>query len=108
MGTTQVYGVDFFDTYASTINAKSLRILLSVWNNNPHTEMEHWDIKNAFVNAPIAEDIYVYQVRGFERDGTQGRVLKLKKALYGTKQAANAWQKHLSLHVSGSKEEQKG
>jgi len=41
-------------------------------------------------NAPIED------VRGFEREGTQGKVFKLRRALYGTKQAANAWQKHIS------------
>ena len=58
--------------------------------------MQHWDVKQAFVNAPIEEVVYVQQIKGFERENTQGKVLKLKKALYGTKQAAHAWQKYLS------------
>ena len=40
--------------------------------------------------------MYVQQIKGFERENTQSKVLKLKKALYGTKQAAHAWQKYLS------------
>jgi hypothetical protein len=96
MGFTQIHGVDFFDTFASVLTSKSFRILLSIHNNRNDTHMEHWDIKSAFVNAPINEDIYVYQVPGFERPNTEGKVLKLKKALYGTKQAAHAWQQHLS------------
>ena len=46
--------------------------------------MQHWDVKQAFVNAPIEEIVYVQQIKGFERENTQGKVLKLKKALYGT------------------------
>ena len=48
--------------------------------------MEHWDIKQPFINAPLDEIIYVYPVPGFET--FKGEVYKLKKALYGTKQAA--------------------
>jgi hypothetical protein len=58
--------------------------------------MQHWDIKQAFVNAPLDEEVYVRQVKGFERPGSVGKVLKLRKALYGTRQAAHAWQKFLS------------
>ena len=58
--------------------------------------MQHWDVKQAFVNAPLEEEVYVHQVKGFERPGTLGKVFKLSKALYGTKQAAHAWQKFLS------------
>ena len=54
--------------------------------------MEHWDIKQAFVSAPLDEVIYVHPVTGF---GPEGHVYKLRKALYGTKQAAHAWQKFL-------------
>ena len=49
----------------------------------------------AFINAPLEEVIFVRQVRGFERPGKARSLLKLRKALYGTKQAANAWQKFL-------------
>jgi len=52
--------------------------------------------KVRFTNAPIEETIYVHQVPGFERQGTEGKVLLLKKALYGTKQAARAWQLFLT------------
>ena len=68
-----------FGTVASVLTSKSFRILLSIHNNRLDTHMEHWDIKSAFVNAPIEETVYVYQVPGFERPGTVGKVLKLKK-----------------------------
>ena len=95
-GYTQVEGVDYFDTYASVMNTKTFRILLTLYNKDKSMSMQHWDVKQAFVNAPIEEVVYVQQIKGFERENTQGKVLKLKKALYGTKQAAHAWQKYLS------------
>jgi len=70
------------------MTTKSFRILLSIWNNSPDFNFEH---KNAFVNTPLSETIYVRQVEGFEKKGEENKILKLKKALYGTKQAAHAY-----------------
>jgi hypothetical protein len=95
MGYTQIFGIDYVDTFASVVVSKSFRILLAIWNLDPNFSFLHWDVKQAFINAPIEETIYVYPVKGFEKPGKEGEILKLKKALYGTKQAANAWQKFL-------------
>jgi hypothetical protein len=105
MGFTQIEGQDYFDTFASVMVTKTFRVLLAIWNNIPTLKFEHFDIKTAFVNAPIDETIYVRQPRGFERKGHETDILKLKKALYGTKQAANCWQRYLRgiLSVSAPK-----
>ena len=63
--------------------------------------------KQAFVQAPVEEEIYVHQIKDFEKPGQETKILRLKKALYGTKQAANAWQKflfdvHRSLQSMGA------
>ena len=71
-GYSQIYGVDYFDTYASVMNTKSFRILLALYNHDPMFSLEHWDVKQAFVNAPIEEEIYVHQVRGFGPPGSMG------------------------------------
>jgi len=78
------------------MNTKSFRILLTLYNKELSMTMQHWDVKQAFVNAPLEETVYVHQIKGFERPGQLGKILRLKKALYGTKQAAHAWQKYLS------------
>ena len=80
-------------------SSKSFRILLSVWNCFPAFIFQHWDVKAAFTNAPLEETIYVHQVPGFEKEGTLGKVLLLKKALYGTKQAARAFQLFLRKKI---------
>ena len=95
MGYTQVEGVDYDQTFASVMTTKSFRILLAIWNNFPNLKFEHWDVKTAFVNAPLKETVFCHQVAGFEKVGTEGQVLRLRKALYGTKQAAHAWQQFL-------------
>ena len=78
------------------MNKKSFRILLAIYNHNPVFSFEHWDVKQAFVNAPLEEEIDVHQVRGFERPGQESKILRLLKALYGTRQAAHAFQQFLS------------
>ena len=96
MGFSQIEGVDYNDTFASVMTIKSFRTLLVLWNLDKNLYMEPWDIKQAFINAPLDETIYVHPVPGF---GPEGCVYKLIKALYGTKQAAHAWQKFLKENL---------
>ena len=106
MGYFQREGIDYHETFASVARTKTLRVLMSIYNSNASYTCEHWDVKNAFVNAPIEEEIWIEQPDGhdlvnFPRDKF---VLRLRKALYGTKQAARAWQQHLKqlLHACGA------
>jgi len=96
MGFTQIEGVDYSETHASVMNTRSFRILLSLWNLDKTLDFQHWDVKTAFVNAPLDETIFVRPVSGYEGKGGQGKIFKLNKALYGCKQAAWAWQKYLT------------
>ena len=57
--------------------------------------MYQLDVKSAFLNGPIKEEVFVKQPPGFEVVGHEGKVYKLKKALYGLKQAPRAWNKKI-------------
>ena len=54
-------------------------------------QVHHLDIKTAFLNGDIEEDVYVAQPVGFEKRGQEHLVCKLQKALYGLRQAPRAW-----------------
>ncbi|RMD39150.1 hypothetical protein DV735_g5979, partial [Chaetothyriales sp. CBS 134920] len=89
-GFQQIPGLDFNEVFASTVNPVTYRIILAIAASKDW-EIQQWDIKNAFPNASISEEIYVIQPTGFEKGGPEV-VCKLNKALYGLKQAAREWQ----------------
>ena len=102
MGNFQREGVDYFEGYASVMRTKTLRVLLQLLNSSPDHEMEHWDIKAAFINAVLEEDVWIHQPDGHHQEGSEDMVCKLNKALYGLKQAGRAWQKLLKPILSGA------
>lgn len=60
MGFTQKCGVDFTKTFAGVVIGKSFRIMLVKLNESPTHEMQHWDIKQAFTQAELQEDLIMY------------------------------------------------
>lgn len=86
-GFTQKKGFDYEETYSPVIKLTTLRILLSVANHSS-MHVHQMDVKSAFLNGELHEEIYMHRPEGFKVDG---RVLKLNKALYGLKQASRMW-----------------
>ena len=84
-GFTQKKGVDYDETFSPTGRLRVLRYLLAEASSDPAIQAAQWDCTNAFLHAAVDRDIYVAQPPGFD-DGT-GRLCKLLKCLYGTKQA---------------------
>jgi len=85
-GFSQVYGVDYEETFSPTLKQDSLRIItnLSTFFN---FEMYQLDIKAAYLNAEVDEELYMEIPDGFENRG----FWKLNKAIYGLKQAGRMW-----------------
>ena len=56
------------------------------------------DVKSAFLNGVLEEEVYVEQPLGYMRRGEEKKVLRLKKALYGLKQAPRAWNERIDTY----------
>jgi hypothetical protein len=69
---------------------KLLRMLLAYATQHSF-KLCQMDVKSAFLNGPIKEEVYVEQPPGFESEGYPNHVYKLNKVLYGLKQAPRAW-----------------
>lgn len=91
-GFTQKFGIDFDEVFAPVARSSTLRMLLSECGaRNLH--VKHYDVKSAFLNGNLDEEVYMRQPPGYNfGDG----VLKLHKSIYGLKQAANVWNKTLN------------
>ena len=63
--------------------------------------LHHLNVKSAFLNGTIEEDINVMQPEAYEKKGKESSVLKLTKALYGLKQAPRVWNSKLKKTMSG-------
>ncbi|GKB04884.1 retrovirus-related pol polyprotein from transposon TNT 1-94 [Tanacetum coccineum] len=89
-GFSQRQGVDYFDTYAPVARITSIRVLFALASlyNLPIHQM---DVKTAFLNGDLDEEVYMKQPEGFVLPGHENKVCKLKKSLYGLKQAPKQW-----------------
>jgi hypothetical protein len=85
-GYSQVEGLDFGETYAPVARLESIRMLLAYATYHGF-KLYQMDVKSAFLNGPIKEEVYVEQPLGFEDSEYPNNVYKLSKALYGLKQA---------------------
>ena len=91
---TQVEGIDFDETFAPVARIESIRLLLAV-ACILNVKLYQMDIKSAFLNGILNEEVYIEQPKGFEDSHYPNHVYKLKKALYDLKQALKAWYERL-------------
>jgi hypothetical protein len=98
----QQAGVDFDEVFAPVARMESVRMLLAAAAQEGWF-VHHMDVKSAFLNGELKEEVYVQQPPGFVAAGHEEKVLKLNKALYGLRQAPRAWNVKLdsSLQVKG-------
>jgi hypothetical protein len=82
-------GLDFEETFAHVARVESICILLA-YAAHHYFKFYKMDVKIAFLNEPIKEEMYVEQPPCFEDDRYPDHVYKLSKALYGLKQAPRA------------------
>nr|GEY32966.1 hypothetical protein [Tanacetum cinerariifolium] len=94
-GYRQEEGIDFEESFTPVARLEAIRIFLAyaAYKNMVVYQM---DVKTAFLNCNLREEVYVSQPDGFMDQDNPNHVYKLKKALYGLKQASCAWYDMLS------------
>ena len=94
-GHRQVEGVKYTETFLAA--AKMLTVCVVLTNAACQDwEIEHVDVKSAYLNAPLKEVIFMRPPRGVLKPGQEGKVLRLLKGLYGLKQASRGWYREMS------------
>src|SRR3954467_992996 len=89
-GFRQVQGIDYNETFSPVAMLKSVRIVLAI---AAYFDYDIWqmDVKTAFLNGNLDEDVYMIQPEGFVDPQNASKVCKLQKSIYGLKQAARSW-----------------
>ncbi|GJS53857.1 putative RNA-directed DNA polymerase [Tanacetum coccineum] len=97
-GYTQLYGVDYEETFSPVTDIRAIRILISI---TAYYDYEIWkmDVKIAFLNGYLDEDIYMVQPEGFINPNHPRKVCKLKRSIYGLKQASRSWNKRFDEEI---------
>ncbi|KAK8619616.1 hypothetical protein V6N13_135898 [Hibiscus sabdariffa] len=89
-GFRQIHGVDYDETFSPVAMIKSIRILLAVAAFHDY-EIWQMDVKTAFLNEKLEEDVYMTQLEGFVTPENAGKVCKLQRSIYELKQASRSW-----------------
>lgn len=91
-GFTQKHGVDYTETFSPVVRHTTLRLLFAL-SVKLGLDVSHLDVKTAFLNGDLEETIYMKIPDCYYTNNSACKVLKLKKAIYGLKQASRAWNK---------------
>ncbi|GAA0155190.1 transmembrane signal receptor [Lithospermum erythrorhizon] len=97
-GHTQIEGVDLDENFFPVARLEAIRLLICLaclLKFKPY----QMDVKSAFLNGIVQEEVYVEQPKGFVDPSNLGHVYRLKKALYGLKQAPRAWYERLTIFL---------
>ena len=98
-GYVQRQGVDFDEVFAPVARLETVRLLLALAASEGWP-VHHMDVKSAFLNGELRENVYVAQLPGFLVAGKEHKVLRLIKALYGLRQAPRAWYAKLDASLA--------
>ena len=99
-GFRQVKGIDYDETFSSVAMLKSIRIILAIV---AYFDYEIWqmDVKIAFLNGNLKDFVYMIHPKDFVDPNNAGKICKLKKSIYGLKQASWSWNIYFDQVVKG-------
>ena len=90
-GFTQIEGIDYTETFTPVAKFTSIWILLALVAHLD-LDLHQMDVKTAYLNGDLDEEIFMHLPPGFQKPNT---IWKLKKSLYGLKQAGHEWYKKI-------------
>ena len=88
-GYSQKAGIDYDEVFAPVARLETIRLIIFFAIQNKW-KIHQMDVKSAFLNGVLEEEVYIQQPSGYKVKSHKDKVLKLKKALYGLKQAPRA------------------
>ena len=94
-GYSQQEGVDYHETFSPVVSHESLRLLFA-FANHQDMEIHQMDVKTAFLNGVLDEEIFMELPEGLQVENDGDKVVRLLKTLYGLKQAPREWNKVLN------------
>ncbi|KAH0743342.1 hypothetical protein KY290_031335 [Solanum tuberosum] len=98
-GFTQCPGLDFHETFSPVDKPTTIRIVLSIAIQN-NWKVHQLDVNNAFWQGNLQEQVFMAQPKGYANSNFPNHVCRLKKAIYGPKQASRAWYEALKSHLT--------
>jgi hypothetical protein len=93
-GFVQQEGVDYDDAFGPVARMESVHVFLALAAQEGW-RVHHMDVKSAFLNDDLKEEVYVHQTPGFVVAEKEDKVYRLRKVLYGLRQAPRAWKAKL-------------
>ena len=101
-GYSQQPGIDYGETFAPVARLDTIRAIIA-FAASKGWKLYQLDVKSAFLNGELKEEVYVDQPQGFILKGKEEKVYKLKKALYGLKQSPRAWYSEIDNYFNRTK-----
>ncbi|GJU81504.1 putative retrotransposon protein [Tanacetum coccineum] len=97
-GFTQTFGVDYEETFSPVANIRAIMILIAI---AAFYNYEIWqiDVKTAFLNGHLFEEVYMVQPESFVNPKFPNRVCKLNRSIYGLKQSSRKWNKNFDDEI---------
>ena len=97
-GYTQRQGLDYEETFSPVVRFESVRCVLAL---AAHFKMKlhQMDVKTAFLNGELTEEVYMSQPEGFKEKGKENYVCQLKRSIYGLKQSPRCWNATLDMQL---------
>uniref|UniRef100_A0A5S6R0A3 Reverse transcriptase Ty1/copia-type domain-containing protein n=1 Tax=Trichuris muris TaxID=70415 RepID=A0A5S6R0A3_TRIMR len=89
-GFSQIQGRDYDESFAPVVRHETVRILFAVAAMKT-MHVQHIDVKTAYLNGKLDEELFVEPPPAFDQPTTDGKVLRLRRSLYELKQSARVW-----------------